>query len=114
MNGVAAKVDQAQSDSHTLVAQSEHGSRPRLLKRCGARSKIALWRNPDCDDETSNDSDDDDDTSNDLTDDDETDLPIVFWLRDPVRYLIVMAAEFAPSWTEAFAAPFPTYRQLRC
>jgi hypothetical protein len=114
VNDLAAKVDQAQADAHTLVAQSEHESRPRSLKRSGARSKIALWKNSDCDDETSEDSDDDDDTSNDLNDDDDTDMPIVFWIQDPVRYLIVVEAEFAPSWTETLASPFPTYRQLRC
>ena len=73
-------------------------------------SKIALWHNPDCDDETSRDSDDDDDTSNDLNDnDDETDLPIIFWLQDPVRYLIAVEAESASAWTETLSSPFPTY-----
>jgi hypothetical protein len=114
VSDLAAKVDQAQSDSHTLVAQSEHESRPRSLKRSGARSKIALWKNADSDDETSKDSDDDNDTSNDLNDDDDTDVPIVFLLQGPVRYLIVVGAEFAPSWMETLASPFPTYRQLRC
>jgi hypothetical protein len=113
ISDLAAKVDQGQSDSQALVAQSEHESRPRCLKRSGARCKTALWKNPDCDDETSEDSDYDDDTSNDL-DDDDTDMPIVYWLQDPVRYLIVVEAEFAPSWTETLASPFPTYRQLRC
>ena len=52
-------------------------------------AKIALWHNPDCDDETSQDSDDDDDTSNDLnSNNDETDVPIMFWLQDRVCYLI--------------------------
>jgi hypothetical protein len=112
--GTAVKVDCVTCDARTHVIQTEPGFHPRSLKRHGARSKIALWHNPDCDDETSKDSDDDDDTSNDVNDDDETDVPIMFWLEDPVRYLIVLEAESAPAWTETLASPFPTYRQLRC
>jgi hypothetical protein len=111
---LATTVDRVVCDSQTHVAQSEHGAHARSLKRHGTRSKIALWKNPDCDDETSNDTDDDDDTSNDLNDDDETDVPIIFWLQDPVRYLIAVEAGFAPSWTETLSSPFPMYRQLRC
>ena len=112
---LATTVDRVVSDSHTRVAQSEHGSRPRSLKRHALSSKIALWYNPDCDDETSKDSDDDDDTSNDLNDnDDETDVPIIFWLQDLVRYLIVLEAESAPAWTETPSSPFPTQQRLRC
>ncbi len=71
------------------AAKSEHGSRRRSLKRHHVSSKIALWHNPECDDETSQDSDDDDDTSNDLnSNNDETDVPITFWLQDRVCYLI--------------------------
>jgi hypothetical protein len=110
----AAKLNRVQSDSHARADQAEHESRPRSLKRFGARSKIVLWKNPECDDETSNDTDDDDDTSNDLNDDDETDVPMIFWLQDPVRYLIAVEAGFAPSWTETLSSPFPMYRQLRC
>ncbi len=73
----APTADRVVPDSPARAAQSEHGSRRRSLKRHHVSSKIALWHNPDCDDETSQDSDDDDDTSNDLNDnDDETDLPI--------------------------------------
>jgi len=111
---LAATVDPVVSDSHTRVAPSEHGARPRSLKRHGVGSKIALWNNPDCDDEASRDSDDDDDTSHDLNDVDETDVPILFCLQDMVRYLIVLEAESAPAWTETPYSPFPTQQRLRC
>jgi hypothetical protein len=115
---VAAKLDRVLSNSQTHVAQSEHGSRKRSLKRHGVGSKIALWHNPDCDDETSQDSDDDDDTSNDLNDndddDDETDVPILFWLQDVGRYLIALEGKSAPAWTETLYSPFPTQQRLRC
>ncbi len=97
------------------AAQSEHGSRRRSLKRHHVSSKIALWHNPDCDDETSQDSDDDDDTSNDLnSNNDETDVPITFWLQDRVCYLIALETESAPPWTETPSSPFPTLQRLRC
>jgi hypothetical protein len=112
---LATTVDGVVSDSHTHVAQSEHGSHGRSLKRHGTRSKVALWHNPDCDDETSKDSDDDDDTANDLNvNDDETDVPIIFWLQDRVHYLISLEAESAPAWTETPYSPFPTQQRLRC
>jgi hypothetical protein len=111
----ATKVGRVAPDSHTHVAQPEHGSRHRSLKRHHVSTKIALWHNPDCDDETSNDSDDDDDTSNDLNDkDDETDPPVTFWLENRVCYLIALQAESAPFWFEPPASPFPTLQRLRC
>jgi hypothetical protein len=111
----ATTVEQVVSDSQTHLAQPEHGSRKRSLKRHGVGSKIALWHNPDCDDETSQDSDDDDDTSNDVNDnDDETDVPFVFWFQDPVRYLIALEAESARVCTETPLSPFPTLQRLRC
>jgi len=111
---LAATVDRVVSDSLTRVAQLEHGSRLRSLKRHGVGSKIAHRYNPDCDDETSRDSDDDDDTSDDLNDDDEPDVPFTVWLQDMVRYLIALEAESAPAWTETPYSPFPTHRRLRC
>jgi hypothetical protein len=111
----ATKVDRAVPEAQTHVTQPERGSRHRSLKRHRVSTKIALWHNPDCDDETSNDSDDDDDTSNDLNDNnDETDLPIVFWLQDMVRYLIAVEAESALPWTESPSSPFPKLQRLRC
>jgi len=111
---LAATVDPVVSNSSTRVAQSEHGSRLRSLKRHGVGTKIARRYDPNCDDETSRDSDDDDDTSNDVNDDDETDVPIVFWLQDPVRHLIALEAESAPVWIETLDSPFPVQQRLRC
>jgi hypothetical protein len=111
----ATKVDRGAPDPQAHVAQPEKVSRHRSLKRHRVSTKIALWHNPDCDDETSNDSDDDDDTSNDLNrNDDETDLPIVFWLQDMVRYLIALEAESVLAWTESPSSPFRTLQRLRC
>jgi hypothetical protein len=111
----ARTVDGVAPECHTRVAQSEHGSRQRPLKRHHVSAKIALLHSPDSDDETSEDSDDDDDTSNDVNDnDDDTDLPIVFWLQDMVRYLIAVEAESALPWTESPSSPFPTLQRLRC
>jgi len=111
---LAATVDLVVSDSPTRVAPSEHGSRLRSHKCSGARSKIALCYNPDCDDETSRDPDDDDDTSHDLNDNG-TDVPIVFCFQDIVRYyLIALEAESAPAWTESSYSLFPARQRLRC
>ena len=111
----APTADRVVPNSPARAAQSEHGSRRRSLKRHHMSSKIALWHNSDCDDETSQDSDDDDDTSNDLnSNNDETDVPITFWLQDRVCYLIALETESAPPWIEPPSSPFPTLQRLRC
>ncbi len=103
------KVDRVQSDAHM---QSLNGSTSPThvdSNGHGTLSKIALWRTPTATTRRQDDSDDDDDTSNDLNDtDDETDLPIMFWLQDPVRYLIAVEAEFASPGLKPSHAPFPT------
>jgi hypothetical protein len=111
----ARTVDGVAPDCHTRVAQPEHGSRQRPLKRHHVSAKVAILHNPDSDDETSEDSDDDDDTSNDVNvDDDETDPEIIFWHHGVLCYLIALEAQSGPVCIDTPSSPFPTLQRLRC